>query len=247
MARRSRISTFAFLLIALSPFSDAAAAGDTACADLSFEETAFTVCTADPAAHDIRLHLKRPDGTPYGELEALPRSRLLFAMNAGMFSPSREPAGLYVENGKKLYFLNTRRGGGNFHLLPNGVFWMKDGEAAVTATESFAKLAVAPDLATQSGPMLVIDGQLHPKFDDNGPSRTIRNGVGIDASRRVVFAIAREAVSFGRFARLFRDRLGCANALYLDGSISRLFRPGDPDGYGALELGPMFAVYGREK
>ncbi|WP_171524391.1 phosphodiester glycosidase family protein, partial [Acinetobacter baumannii] len=61
--------------------------------------------------------------------------------------------------------------------------------------------------ATQSGPMLLIDGQLHPKLAENGTSLQIRNAVGVGLNGSAWFAISNAPVSFGRFARLFRDKL----------------------------------------
>lgn len=222
-----------------------ALAADPVCSAKTFERTDFIVCTADPARHDIRLYLKNADGQNYARPDAVPREGLLFSINAGMFTPSYAPAGLYVENSNQSVALNTRTGPGNFHLMPNGVFWMKDGRARVSTTQDFAKLSVKPDLATQSGPMLVINGKLHPKFDENGPSRTIRNGVGVTAAGHVFFAISEEPVSFGVFARLFRDALACPNALYLDGAVSQLYIPGENRFVGGVTLGPLFAVYSR--
>ena len=80
--------------------------------------------------------------------------------------------------------------------------------------------------ATQSGPMLVIDGDLHPRFIPDSDSRYIRNGVGTsEDGSRAVFAISRRAVNFYDFARFFRDGLGLPDALYFDGNVSRLHAP----------------------
>jgi uncharacterized protein YigE (DUF2233 family) len=238
-------------------FSSAAAAGvalllasppahaASACSQRAFEGQSFTVCAADLASSGVRLFLKRADGTNFGDPEALPRDGLLFATNAGMFGTTHEPIGLYVEGGKQMHALNTKTGGGNFHLQPNGVFWIKDGKAAVTPTAEFAAAKPAADWATQSGPMLVINGALNANFDDNGPSRYVRNGVGVSDVTHIYVAISDEPVSFGVFARLFRDELKCLNALYLDGAVSRLYHPGLPDGYGGSELGPLLGVYER--
>ena len=220
-------------------------AASSPCVQRKFEGQSFTVCAADLTAHDVRLFLKKPDGSIYGQPEALPRDKLLFAMNAGMFGATHLPIGLYVEKGVRVTTLNTKNGGGNFHLQPNGVFWIKDGKAAVTTTSNYAKADPAPDFATQSGPMLVIDGALNALFDANGPSRYVRNGAGVADATHVFFAISDEPVSFGVFARLFRDDLKCPNALYLDGAVSRLFQAGQSDGYGGGDLGPLIVVYGR--
>jgi len=163
-----------------------------------------------------------------------------------MYDDEGAPVGLYVENGRKLKSINLRSGPGNFHLMPNGVFAMDGkGRASVTSSRDFAATVRSPLWATQSGPMLVVRGRLHPRFDRDGPSRLVRNGVGVKDPATAYFAISEEGVSFGRFARLFRDRLGCANALFLDGSVSSLWDPGGgrQDGYSGL--GPMAVVLRR--
>lgn len=223
-----------------------AAAASTPCRPLTFEDRSYTVCIADPATTDFKLYLNKPDGSSYGTLEALPGDALLFATNAGMFTPEHAPAGLYIENGIERKALNTRKSGyGNFHLQPNGVFWVQDGHAAVTPTNDYARQKPSAEIATQSGPMLVIDGKLNPKFDDDGPSRNIRNGIGVTADGHVAVAISEEPVSFGTFARLFRDPLKCPNALYFDGSVSRLRVPGQSRDTFGPPFGPMLAVYHR--
>ena len=42
---------------------------------------------------------------------------------------------------------------------------------------------------------------------------------------KVVIAISRGPVTFYDFATLFRDALGCPDALYLDGVISKVWAP----------------------
>ena len=174
-----------------------------------------------------------------GEAQAL-----RFAMNAGMYDEQGRPIGLYVENGVPRRRLNLRAGPGNFHLQPNGVFAVDDrGRVSVTPSRLFARTARPVRWATQSGPMLLIGGKLHPRFDADGPSRLVRNGVGVAGSRTAWFAISEEGVSFGRFARLFRDELGCTDALYLDGTVSSLWDPGAGRRDGYSSLGPMIAVF----
>jgi uncharacterized protein YigE (DUF2233 family) len=164
-------------------------------------------------------------------------------MNAGMYGEDGAPIGLYVAEGRQRHALNRRTGGGNFHMLPNGVFTVAaDGRVAVVTSAAYDP-ATHPRWATQSGPMLVIDGALHPMIQPNGPSLHIRNGVGVAADGSAWFVISDEPVSFGRLARLFRDQLGCRNALYFDGAVSSLWdRPaGRRDD--RAELGPLVAVF----
>jgi uncharacterized protein YigE (DUF2233 family) len=172
--------------------------------------------------------------------------QVAFAMNAGMYDEAGRPIGLAVAEGNELKPVNRRDGGGNFHLQPNGIFLVReDGRAEVVLTKRFSP---ADDIrvATQSGPMLVIDGQLHPRVEQDGRSRFVRNGVGVDEHGAALFVISDEPVSFGRMARLFRNRLGCRNALYLDGSVSSLWDPGNGRMDSFAAIGPMIvALRGR--
>jgi uncharacterized protein YigE (DUF2233 family) len=165
-----------------------------------------------------------------------------------MFNDEGSPIGVLVSDGVALRPLNTADGPGNFHLKPNGVFSVdSDGEIHVETTQYFSVRLAEPKWATQSGPMLVIDGKLHPAFEDDGPSRTIRNGVGRRDAHTAVFVISEAPVSFGRFARLFRDELHCKDALFLDGAISSLWIPKAGRRDEGYDLGPIVVVLDKER
>lgn len=113
-------------------------------------------------------------------------------------------------------------------------------------TGRYLKVHPKPDFATQSGPMLVVDGKIHPKISTDGPSQKIRNGVGVrDDGRTAVFVISERPVTFGAFARLFKDDLGCRNALFLDGSVSSLYAPNLNRSDLSRPLGPMVGAVAR--
>lgn len=234
-----------------SPFAPQPSASVAHCEQRRFEGTPFTICRFDARAHRLGLIVSGRNG-PLRSFRALERhlgsraNGLLFAMNAGMYDEEGRPIGLYVEDGEERRPLNLRPGPGNFHMRPNGVFAVDNrGRVSVTRSDRFRARVPQPRWATQSGPMLVIDGELHPGFDANGQSQLVRNGVGVSNADTAWFAISEEGVSFGRFARLFRDELGCRNALFLDGSVSSLWdRPANrQDGYSGL--GPMIMVFRR--
>lgn len=202
-----------------------------ACTEVEFDDARFTVCALDMAQDDLRLFLRDEDGNILGSFgrveDSLPEgTRLGLAMNAGMFHDDRRPVGLYVEEGAQEMRLVTSEGPGNFGLLPNGVFCIENGRAHVVESRAFEALALPCRFASQSGPMLVIDGDLHPRFLPDSDSLNIRNGVGVAPDgQSVVLAISDEPVNFHHFARLFRDHLALPNALYFDGRVSRLFAP----------------------
>lgn len=213
------------LFLAVLPLPAAAA-----CRDITFDAASYTLCDV-ALGEDIRLFHTASDGSIYGSftrvnaaLEAEGKT-LGFAMNAGMYHRDLAPVGLYIENGVETARLITSDGPGNFGLLPNGVFCIAD-TFRIIESRAFKAEQPACRFATQSGPMLILNGDLHPKLLPGSDSTFVRNGVGVSADgTRAVFAISDDAVNFHAFARLFRDELGLSDALYFDGNISRLYAP----------------------
>ncbi len=220
------------------------------CHTVRFEDRPFTVCTA-AAGQDLRLWLRDAGGALIGTPERLmaqlgPGERLVFAMNAGMYAPDREPVGLFIENGVERHPIVTAEGPGNFGLLPNGVLCLGE-RFSVVESRAFAAHPLPCRHATQSGPMLVIDGQLHPRFLPDSDSTHIRNGVGVSADGQTAwFVISDRPVTFHQFARFFRDALGAPNALYLDGSVSRLVVPAQGRADLGLPMGPIVGLVARD-
>lgn len=225
-------------------------ATDSACRKVVFEEVPLTHCIADPARHRINLANAPAGGQPYGSLGTFAASAdagsIAFAMNGGIFGDDLKAVGYYVEGGERLSELDRGTGEGNFYMKPNGVFFGSGGSWRVLASDAFfATVGERPEFGTQSGPMLVIEGKLHPEIQDNGPSRAIRNGVGVDASGRAHFVIADAPVSFGQLARYFRDEAKAANALHLDSQVSALWDPAS-DRLDKGRAGPIVVVTKRE-
>lgn len=184
----------------------------------------------DPQRQLLRLYWRDAHGRRYGNLGDLrtgleARDQCLdFAMNGGMFAPGYGPQGLFIEDGKTRAALDTATGMGNFYLKPNGVFYLStDRHAHIVPTAAFR-----PDgrvaYATQSGPLLVIDGRIHPAFRPGSANVQVRNGVGLLPDGRVLLAMSKGKVNFYDFADYFR-RAGCRQALYLDGFVSRAYAP----------------------
>jgi uncharacterized protein YigE (DUF2233 family) len=230
-------------LLALALLLAPAAAEAAECRDTVFEGVSYTLCEV-AAGEDLRLFHSGPDGA-YGSFRNLDEAlasdggALGFAMNAGMYHRDLAPVGLYVEDGVEVSAIVTSDGPGNFGLLPNGVFCI--GETfRVIESRTFKRERPECRYATQSGPMLVIGGKLHPKLLPDSESTYVRNGVGVSGDgTRAIFAISNEAVNFHSFARLFRDELGLPEALYFDGNISRLYAPGLDRHDGGFPMGPM--------
>ncbi|GMN01405.1 phosphodiester glycosidase family protein [Erythrobacter sp. MTPC3] len=200
------------------------------CSGVTFEGAAFTHCIADPASHSITTAKAAVSGDDFGRIASYAAiaqpGTVAFATNAGMYGDDLNAIGYFVQDSQRLKELNRADGEGNFHMKPNGVFFGSDCNWRVLDTDTFFRtIGDRPQFGTQSGPMLVINGELHPDFQENGPSRAIRNGVGVDADGKAHFVISDEPVSFGVFARYFRDELQTPNALYLDGNVSSLWNP----------------------
>lgn len=151
---------------------------------------------------------------------------VLALTNAGIFHSPSDPVGLQIEAGQEVSPLNTDAGAGNFFLAPNGVFYLDSRGAHTVTTAAYA--AAPPEgvvLATQSGPMLLIDGQVHPNFNPDSTSRKVRSGICAATPDRVHVFLSTEPVQFYETAVYARDVLKCRDALYLDGVISQLWTP----------------------
>ncbi|WP_224816320.1 phosphodiester glycosidase family protein [Hasllibacter sp. MH4015] len=222
--------------------------GDAQCETVLFDGAEFTACEVDLTQANVRLFLRNDAGEVYGtfsrvENELPQGARLGIAMNAGMFHEDRSPVGLYVEDGEQEMRIITSDGPGNFGLLPNGVLCLGEDGAAVIESRAFAENPPECTHATQSGPMLVIDGDLHPRFLPDSDSLNIRNGVGIEADGgRMWMVISDQAVNFHHFARFFRDYLETPNALYFDGRVSRLHAPEIGRSDLGFPIGPILGV-----
>ncbi len=227
------------------------------CAPETVENTNYVICTVHPAKADLRLFWKGDDGAPYRSFPGIADAvtakgkTLVFALNAGMYHEDFSPIGLYVEDGRELRpvaSVKPPKASGpvpNFYKNPNGVFFIGDKGAGILPTATFEKQRPDVRLATQSGPMLVISNKINPIFIVGSSDRTRRSGVGVCVDGMVRFAVSDDAVNFHDFARLFRDHLQCADALFLDGGGGAGFYSGelgrsDFSWHGGF--GPVFGV-----
>jgi len=225
-----------------------AAAGALECSEVAFRDVRSTVCRVDIRTDRLQLFLADSSGRPFNSFRKVAESvsarneQLVFAMNAGMYREDYSPVGLMVANGQQIHRLNMGFGFGNFYLKPNGIFVVSETGARIVESSQYRSLQPIPTLATQSGPLLLQGGQLNSHISPQGTSRLIRNGVGIVSANEVVFVISEDPVNFYDFALLFRDRLHCADALYLDGNVSSLYARslGRDDDH--VPLGPIIGV-----
>ena len=218
------------------------------CSEVLFQDARFTVCRVELGADHLQLFLNDESGKPFTSFRRVAASlaphaeKLTFAMNAGMFREDYSPVGLLVVNGRQLHRLNLASGFGNFYLKPNGVFVLAASGARIVETSEYGASPEQVLMATQSGPLMLHSGQLNPHLNPQGTSRLIRNGVGVVSPAQIVFAISEDPVIFYQFALLFRDRLKCADALYLDGNVSSLYSPTLNRNDEHVPLGPIIAV-----
>jgi len=215
---------------------------------VEFAGKRFTVCRVNVRQERLQLFHRDDSGQPFKRFERLAAwlesrgQKLNFAMNAGMYHADFSTVGLLVLDGQETAPLNPADGVGNFFLKPNGVFAVTVAGARVMESSEYPQLRERVILATQSGPLLVRDGKLHPAFSASSASRLIRNGVGIPSADIALFVISEEPVSFYEFATLFRDKLHCPDALFLDGTVSSLHAPQLKRSDSRMDLGPIIAI-----
>lgn len=198
--------------------------------DIIIENPLVLHHVVNPKKQNLNFYYQDEAGRPFvnfsnlkGQLKREGKE-LIFAMNGGMFNPKGEPQGLYVENGETLYAIDRANGNGNFYLQPNGIFFLhENGNAQIVETTAYQDIS-SIQYATQSGPMLLIDGKMHPALMEGSKNLHIRNGVGILSDGRLLFAMSKERINFWDFATFFKNN-GCQNALYLDGFVSKTYLP----------------------
>jgi uncharacterized protein YigE (DUF2233 family) len=190
----------------------------------------FVTYIVDTKKQNIKLFWKNEKQENFKSIQNLKtwldnnHKKLLFAMNGGMYKKDNSPQGLFIENQKKLAVIDTTSGNGNFYLKPNGIFYITtDNLPIISTTNNFVDNGKIK-YATQSGPMLVIDGQIHSAFKAGSTNLNIRNGVGILPNNKIIFAMSKKEINFYDFAEYFKQ-MGCKNALYLDGLVSRTYLP----------------------
>ncbi|CAN7559313.1 phosphodiester glycosidase family protein [Variovorax paradoxus] len=223
-------------------------AGAASLASAAAAEPRYTVVKIDVRKERLELFLHDDSGAPFKRFDRLEawlaaRNRqLVFAMNAGMYHADFSPVGLLVQEGREEAPLNLAAGAGNFFLKPNGVFLVSDAGPRVVESSEYAALPKeGVRLATQSGPLLLRRGVVHPAFIPDSDSRKIRNGVGV-SGHTAIFVISEQPVNFYEFALYFRDVLHCRDALYLDGTVSALHSLALRRSDFTRELGPILGV-----
>jgi uncharacterized protein YigE (DUF2233 family) len=210
-------------------------------------EPRFTTIRVDVRTERIELFLRDDAGRAFKSFDRLRswlagrNERLRFAMNAGMFEPDLSPVGLLVQDGRQVSPLNLSDGAGNFFLKPNGVFFVSESGPRIVESTEYPALAQGVRLATQSGPLLVWNGALHPAINAASTSRLLRNGVGI-SGETIIFAISEQPVNFYEIAIYFRDELHCPDALYLDGVVSSLYSADLQRNDSRADLGPIIGA-----
>lgn len=220
---------------------------------VTFRGQGYLIRTIDPHKDDLRLYWKDDEDHLLCNFSSLEKfvnakgGRLVFAANAGMFEPDLRPVGLLVQDGAEQSPLNLNEGTGNFYMKPNGIFVLNEKHAAVIVESSAYTALLTPVVwATQSGPLLVQRGEIHPDFIEDSKNKKLRSGVGVRKDGTVVFAISRRPVDFYNFASLFLMQLKCFNALYLDGEISAFHVPGMKDPI-PHSFGPIFGLVEKAK
>jgi uncharacterized protein YigE (DUF2233 family) len=207
-----------------------------------------TVCRVNVLKEKLELFLYDDRGMPFKSFAAVDESlqsrgrKLVFGMNAGMYHKDFAPVGLFVSDAKELTPLNTNNGTGNFYLKPNGVFLVTESGVRILESSEYTANRDGVLLATQSGPLLVRKGRIHPVFKPGSESRVIRNGVGVASPDVAVFAISEEPVNLHEFATLFGDVLKCPDALYFDGVISSLHLSEGRRSDRRTDLGPIIGA-----
>jgi uncharacterized protein YigE (DUF2233 family) len=197
---------------------------------LTHKQVRYSIVRVNLKTAFIKMLWRNSAGVPYGSLSEVYRQfgdDLLAVTNAGIYADDKTPEGLHIEGGKTLHPLNPDNGDGNFYWKPNGVFYVADDGAGIMESERFNSIDKRAGIteATQSGPLLVIDGEVNHNLKPDSRSLYARNGIGVKSADEVYILVSEDEVSLYDFASVFANQLLCRNALYLDGCVSQLYLP----------------------
>ena len=227
-----------------------------------YKNTKYFVFVADLKKHDIKLHLNYRNTKDKNAqkfislnnvkdyLENVKIKEVLMLTNGGMYTPKNNPEGLLIADTVEIepIDLGDSQRMLNFYLKPNGIFYIQNGKAYIEESSVFNSKYIAkeisPEQATQSGPMLVIDGNHHPALNHGSSSKKLRSGVGIMNNGKVIFIISEKSsvTNFHDFATIFKDIFGCKNALFLDGVISKMYLKTNNPSELSGGFGPIISV-----
>ncbi|WP_416308821.1 phosphodiester glycosidase family protein [Raoultella sp. T31] len=205
----------------------AQASGKCTLTDPSLTLQSYTV---NPQRERIVMYWKNADGEAFGSLRALLADidrdgRVQMAMNGGIYAKNYAPLGLYIDKGVQEAPLNRASGGGNFFIRPGGVFYLQGQKAGIVSIDKF-KPSSTIAYAVQSGPMLIENGTINWRLKPSASSRKLRNGVGITRQGQVIFMLSDRETNFYDFACYAQSKLNVRQMLYLDGTISKMYRKG---------------------
>ena len=171
--------------------------------------SAILTYIVDPRTENLSFYWKDDEGKILNSIEKLSlyvesrNMNLKFATNGGMFDKSFMPIGHYVENSKMIKPVNLKvipPGSNteipNFYLTPNGIFYITKNNYAFIKRSKDYLLTDTIKYATQSGPMLVIDGKINNIFKKGSRNLNVRNGVGIMPDNKVIFAMSKSKINF---------------------------------------------------
>lgn len=200
------------------------------CKEKIQDENRFVIYQVNPKKQNLKFYWKNDKNEILKSIDHLKNQvesqneKLVFAMNGGMFEPDQSPKGLYIKDFKILKSIDTLQGSGNFYLQLNGIFYVNENnQPGISETKKYIQ-NTGIKYATQSGPMLLMDGKINTIFQKDSKNLNIRNGVGILENGEIIFAMSKKEVNFYSLAELFKE-MGCKNALYLDGYVSRTYLP----------------------
>lgn len=246
------LALFLFALLQVSLYSTPARAVET-CREVSAANARYTICSFDPAKIDLSMAWKKSDGSVYGSFAPLAaeykkrKTPLLFASSGGPFHFDLTPTGLYVENFKELTpaIAADATGIGSFYEKPNGMFFVEDGRPKLLTTERYLATKPKAAFATQSGPMLLIDGEVNKSLNEQTAPLRKRTGVCLRRDTpRLVFAITDTTVTVQAFADFLKSQ-NCQNALMLDTSTSSFYVPSRQRADLWVPIGPIIAITQR--
>jgi uncharacterized protein YigE (DUF2233 family) len=185
--------------------------------------------TVNPQRERIAMYWKNADGEAFGSLRALLADidrdgRVQMAMNGGIYAKTTRRWGCISTRACRRLRLTALPAAATFLSVPAGCFICR-AKAKIVSIDKF-KPSSTIAYAVQSGPMLIENGTINWRLKPSASSRKLRNGVGITRQGQVIFMLSDRETNFYDFACYAQSTLNVRQMLYLDGTISKMYRKG---------------------
>ncbi len=160
----------------------------------------------------------------------LSKNETVCISEVGFYDNGGNHIGLLQKEGQQISGIDIASSGkGNFYLVPNGVLSFDSLTIQITESKEYNTRTLQEENSIQSGPLLIMNGKLHPKLNLFSPNKHGRSAICTitqNNERFILFVTALDPVNMYTFSVLIKQRFNCDFALLVgSGNTCTNFSP----------------------